>query len=221
MNTNSLARRLIQNWETPFFMATDAFLGFQVWLFQTNIDPSENIHRTLVSLINFNNFIANIYAPTWGSFTLVILLIAWAQKPCSGLSRKIYDFFGVYFTLRMLSQLIGLNILVFDLSSSRFLLISQLIFFLPFSLLIWGWLYWRIDQFAAATGKTMFSLDLERPRPRVIDYFVASFSSVFSASISGIKGRSARARILILGHGFMIYDVMGLTLSRAVTLMQR
>jgi hypothetical protein len=42
----------------------------------------------------------------------------------------------------------------------------------------------------------------------------------FSASISAIKGRSARARILLLLHGFVIYDVMGLTLSRAVALVQ-
>jgi hypothetical protein len=41
-----------------------------------------------------------------------------------------------------------------------------------------------------------------------------------AASISAIKGRSAWPRILLLLHGFVIYDVMGLTLSRAVALVQ-
>jgi hypothetical protein len=53
-----------------------------------------------------------------------------------------------------------------------------------------------------------------------VDYFVASFSSVFSASISAIKGNSARARVLIIIHGIVIYDVMVLTLSRALALVQ-
>ena len=66
----------------------------------------------------------------------------------------------------------------------------------------------------------MFRLDIEREDPRPIDYLISSFSSVFSASISGIKGRSARARILILVHGIVIYDIMRLTLSRAVALVQ-
>jgi hypothetical protein len=42
----------------------------------------------------------------------------------------------------------------------------------------------------------------------------------FSGSISAIKGRSAQPRILLLLHGFVIYDVMGLILSRAVALVQ-
>ena len=66
----------------------------------------------------------------------------------------------------------------------------------------------------------MFRLDIEGENARPVDYLIASFSSVFSASISGIKGRSARARVLILLHGFMIFDIMGLTFSRAVALIQ-
>jgi hypothetical protein len=40
------------------------------------------------------------------------------------------------------------------------------------------------------------------------------------ASISAIKGRSARARILLFLPGFVINDVMGLILSRVVALVQ-
>jgi hypothetical protein len=120
----------------------------------------------------------------------------------------------------MVIQLIGLNILVFDSVSSRFLLITQLLFFLPYSLLVWGWIYWRLDASVRGGQRCLFRLDCEAEVPRPIDYFVASFSSVFSPSINAIKGKSARSRVLILGHGFLIYNVMGLTLSRAVALVQ-
>ncbi|MCS5698419.1 hypothetical protein NZK32_05095 [Cyanobium sp. FGCU-52] len=120
----------------------------------------------------------------------------------------------------MAMQFIGLNVLVFDSVSSRFILVTQLLFFLPNSLLVWGWIYWRLDQVDSGRQNRLFHLDLDGKAPRPIDYFVASFSSVFSASISAIKGTSARARILILAHGFVISDVMGLTLSRAISLVQ-
>lgn len=67
----------------------------------------------------------------------------------------------------------------------------------------------------------MFTIDCEQaPHQRPIDYLVASLSSAFSASISGIRARSARAKLLLLVHGFFVYDLMGLTLSRAVALIQ-
>ena len=77
-----------------------------------------------------------------------------------------------------------------------------------------------MDAITRSNNRPLFRLDCEGDSPRPLDYFVASFSSVFSATINAIKGNSARARILILAHGFLIYDVMGLTLSRAVALVQ-
>ena len=121
----------------------------------------------------------------------------------------------------MIVLLIGLNILIFDIDSSRFLLLTQLIFFLPYALLIWGWIYWRLDMIRLNGGNALFMVQHEIDSPRVIDYFVASFSTVFSASISAIKGTPARSRILILIHGFIIYDIMGLMLSRAIALVHQ
>ena len=40
-------------------------------------------------------------------------------------------------------------------------------------------------------------------------------------AIDAIKGTSARSRTLVLFHGFVIYDVLGLILSRAVALAQQ
>jgi hypothetical protein len=68
---------------------------------------------------------------------LIVLSIAKRIPPSTG--RRIGDFLGSYYVLRMITLLFGLNILVFDVQSSRFLLITQLLFSLPYSLLIWGW----------------------------------------------------------------------------------
>lgn len=216
-----LAWQLRRRWEALFLIAIECLLIFQVFFFQVNIHELSDLSQSVATFAAINAFVFNIYGPVVAIVMNILIVLAAVKSPEARWSRSIYDTFGIYFITRTAMQLIGLNVLVFDTTSSRFLLISQLIFFLPTLLLIWGWIYWRLDRLAQSRGRVLFRLDHEHERPRVIDYFVASFSTVFSASIPGIKGASARARMLILLHGFMIYDVMGLTLSRAVALVQR
>jgi len=217
----SLRTYLSLHWEEIFFLCLLSLLSFQVifFIFDTKsiLGSSGGAVAVFASYESFILTSSSYFTVPLFVAPLTCLLIyrgrpAWA--------RRYLDFAGIYITARMFIQLVGLNLLVFDRDSPRFALITQLLFFLPYSLLIWGWIYWRLDTFASAAHRRYFRLDCERDPPRPIDYLVASFSSVFSASISAIKGRSARSRVLIIIHGFVVYDIMGLTLSRAVALIQ-
>jgi hypothetical protein len=209
----------ILNWEGIYFFAVGILLLFQEYYLTVEISGVITNSRFLALYTHFTASIlfANrfLVAPFLGFF-----LYASLRSTSLGLPRRLCDLLGVYYLMRMVTLLIGLNILIFDVTSSRYVLITQLLFFLPYSLLVWGWVYWRLDTGAGRKCRQLFRLDIEGENPRPVDYLIASFSSVFSASISAIKGRSARARVLILLHGFVIYDVMGLTLSRAVALVQ-
>ena len=207
-------------WEELFFFVVFALLCFENLAFVSNAEFFSSLHGAISTFTSFEFFV--VRRLSFATVPLVVLPLAYLYV-CQGRphwSRRYLDILGIYFVVRMTTQLIGLNILVFDFTTSRFVLITQLLFFLPYSLLVWGWIYWRLDTSAGSKRRQLFRLDIEGENARPIDYLVASFSSVFSASISGIKGRSARARVLILLHGFVIYDVMGLTLSRAVALVQ-
>ena len=218
---SSLSHFFRKRWEVLFFVLVYILLGFQVFSFYSDIQSFSDLHGAIAFFVGFESFVAKRLAYISSPlilFPLTYLFCLW-ERP--SWARPYLDFLGIYVIFRLVIQLIGLNILVFDSVTSRFLLISQVLFFLPYSLLIWGWVYWRLDTIARARKRPLFRLDCEGTAPpRPIDYFVASFSSVFSATINAIKGNSARARILILFHGFMIYDVMGITLSRAVALIQ-
>ena len=222
METPSFLYRIFRNrWEILFFVLVFILLGFQVFSFYSDLQSLSSLHKATAFFVGFESFV--VTRLTYISLPLILVPLAYlfcrSKRPAW--ARLYLDFLGVYVIIRLAIQLIGLNILVFDTVTSRFLLISQVLFFLPYSLLIWGWVYWRLDTIARARKRPLFRLDCEgTASPRPIDYFVASFSSVFSATINAIKGNSARARILILFHGFMIYDVMGITLSRAVALIQ-
>jgi hypothetical protein len=218
---SSLLRYFQDRWEIIFFIVVFILLSFQVYFFYSDIKSFSGLRGLIAVFVGFESFVATRLS--YVSVPLIAFPLAYlfSCKNRPAWVRPYLDFLGVYVLLRLFIQLVGLNILVFDSVTSRFLLISQVLFFLPYSLLIWGWVYWRLDAFARASNRPLFHLDCESVAPpRPIDYFVASFSSVFSATINAIKGNSARARMLILFHGFMIYDVMGLTLSRAVALVQ-
>ena len=207
-------------WEELFFLLVFALLCFENLAFVSDAEFLSSLHGATAFFAEFEFFV--VRRLSYATIPLAVLPLAYlfASRGKPQWSRRYLDILGIHFIARMTTQLIGLNILVFDFTTSRFLLITQLLFFLPYSLLVWGWIYWRLDTSAGRKRRQLFRLDIESENPRPIDYLIASFSSVFSASISGIKGRSARARILILLHGLVIYDAMGLTLSRAVALVQ-
>jgi hypothetical protein len=211
---------LRSKWEIFFFLIVDTLLALQVLFFYNDTQSLSSLHGAIAVFASIESFVVDrlAYVVTPAIWLPLLCLLPLKNRP--NWSRTYLDALGIYVILRMVVQLVGLNILVFDTTTSRFLLITQLLFFLPYSLLIWGWIYWRLDSIGRSNKRPLFRLDCEGDRPRPVDYFVASFSSVFSATINAIKGNSARARILILGHGFLIYDVMGLTLSRAIALVQ-
>jgi hypothetical protein len=220
--TGSIRAYLSRRWEPSFFIGATLLLMAQVYLFvSSEISVFTAKGGAVAFFAQFESLMAHrlAYLATPTIFLPMIYLLVSGDRP--GWSRWFLDVVGGYIVVRMFMQLIGLNLLVFDKVTPRFTLITQLLFFLPYSLLVWGWIYWRLDSLWGKEDRRLFQIDCERaPYQRPIDYLVASLSSAFSASISGIKGRSARAKLLLLVHGFFVYDLMGLTLSRAVALIQ-
>ena len=220
-NFSSAIRYTSSRWEILFFFVVIFLLSLQVFSFHADIRSLSNDRAAFALFVEFQSFVARRLAYVTLPLFIFPLAFLFSCKKRPTWARLFLDFLGAYVFLRLVIQLIGLNILVFDSVTPRFLLISQLLFFLPYLLLVWGWVYWRLDTVARECSRPLFLLDCERfAPPRPVDYFIASFSSVFSVSINAIKGNSARARILLLSHGFMIYDIMGLTLSRAIDLVQ-
>lgn len=136
----------------------------------------------------------------------------------SRLRRSLIDLFALWYTLRILLDFLLINLLLFVPVPDHTLLALQLVCFLPCLLLIWGWIYWRLDMHALKHhGKEMFQFNNASPsETRVYDYFLASFNSILSQTLSGFTGQTRFARTLIFLHGIMIWNVMALILTRAI-----
>ena len=113
-----------------------------------------------------------------------------------------------------------INLLIFLRMPDHAQLILQLVIFLPCLLLMWGWVYWRVDIGSQiANGKGIFDFKLAGGiSPTIYDYFLVSFTSLISSTLNGFSGKTRAARTLIFVHGVMMWDVMGLMLSRAIAL---
>lgn len=122
--------------------------------------------------------------------------------------------------LRLLTLFGILNLMIFLPPSNRILLFSQLLIFLPGLLLIWGWIYWRFDTHSVATGqgRIFCSSTSGDTIPPPVDYFIASFTSLLTNTLDNFDGSTRIARMLIYIHGIMMWDIMALTLSRAIAL---
>jgi hypothetical protein len=151
----------------------------------------------------------------------IVLMVGCCSMPAqSRLRRTLIDAFALFYLFRIFLLFILLNVLLFARTTDAELLAVQLFLFLPSLLLMWGWIYWRFDFYSLKSrGQPMFLfIYLGESLPIAYDYFLASFVSLLSNTLAGFAGRTRLSRTLIFIHGIMMWDVMGLILSRAIAL---
>lgn len=215
-----IARRMLRrNWEVFLLVVIGCLL---LWSLQLIVDASIKhsqyplIQHSMEVLDLFRRKVLPILQPisflAGTCYLLLPLSVQWR--------RAIVDTFALWYILRIAHLFILINLLIFLSTSDHVLLIAQLLLFLPCTLLMWGWIYWRMDvRSCINTGKPMFAFDLaDGMSPTVYDYFLVSFTSLISHTLSGFSGKTRTARTLIFIHGVMMWDVMGLMLSRAIAL---
>lgn len=217
----SLARRILRrNWEVLLLFAVGNLLFTSLQL--TGNTPESHsqyiLIRRSIEILNIlrENFMPVLLPLFWVAATCYLLLplsIKWR--------RAFVDFFALWFILRIVDLFVLINLLIFLRSSDHALLIAQLLLFLPCLLLMWGWIYWRMDLWSNHhSGNKMFTFKVpDGTTPTVYDYFLVSFTSLISHTLSGFSGDTRIGRTLIFIHGVMMWDVMGLMLSRAIAMM--
>jgi hypothetical protein len=164
-----------------------------------------------------------IVSPVLFPITIVLACVCCSMPVQSRMRRRLIDTYALFYFIRVFLLFILLNILLFARTTDAELLLAQLFLFLPSLLLMWGWIYWRFDLYSLKSREQpMFLfLYLGESLPIAYDYFLASFVSLLSNTLAGFAGRTRLSRTLIFIHGIMMWDVMGLMLTRAIALAVR
>ena len=107
-----------------------------------------------------------------------------------------------------------MNLLLVAPIKSPVLLIVELLLFIPIILICFSWWYWRINE--ARSIRSLPPAILVNDAPGAIEYFFFAAEVCFDYSQDSCKTAPSKAVRLL--NGFVVLDVFGLTLSRAVDL---
>lgn len=146
----------------------------------------------------------------------VVALIGHFQIP-----RFMMDCFGGLFVFRSLIALIFINALLFIPAASTSLLLGQVLAYIPFIVMVWSWLTWRIDCCGQDSPQRIIAIPEAKVPITSFDYNHASIYSVLNQGKSGFTGVTLLGRVLALIHNLMLLNVWGLALARAYGLVQK
>jgi hypothetical protein len=208
-----------RNWEIFVLLAVGLLLFGSLAVVKEA--PVSSFRHSLVGeLLSLFNIYFHVVTPVVVPVSLVLAVVCCSMPAQSPLRRSLIDAYALFYMIRVFLLFILLNVLLFARTPDSELLAIQLFLFLPSLLLMWGWIYWRFDAFSLRSrGQPMFLFSsLGEALPTVYDYFLASFVSLLSNTLAGFAGRTRLSRTLIFIHGIMMWDVMGLILSRTIAL---
>ena len=207
---------LKRNWEL-FLVVVVGFLLLKSFAAVSVVPIGSNKLSTLISFMDaLHRRLHPILIKIFAGLVIPYLLLPSGSK----FRRILIDASFAYCFWRLLMLFALLNALLFTPRPEQEFLLIQIRLFLPCFLLVWGWVYWRTDlYFGNTTGNKIFHFDsTDGSMPSTYDYFLASFTSLISNSLSGFAGRTSTGRTLILIHGVMMWDVMWLILIRAIAM---
>ena len=168
----------------------------------------ENIHLILDSFTNYEH-------PLGAIFLIFILgLIIWILLGKQ--ARFATDVYATVLSFAWLLELVSMNLLLVSPLKDPVLLLVELVLFVPIILIGFSWWYWRLNhQSRLGKGKAAITFN-KKPTP--FSYFAKTASIVVSDTTEHGVCETDIARALRIMNGFVVLDIFGLTLSRAVGL---
>lgn len=197
-------------------LALQVFSGNLFLLASRKATPYALLNSSIAFLAYLRQYIVPVMLPILAGAAFACFFLPLSERR----RRLLVDVMVVLVILRLLMLFGILNLMIFLPPSDRVLLFSQLLLFLPCLLLVWGWIYWRADTHSVSLGRGRIftSSTSEDDIPPPYDYFIASFTSLLTTMLDNFNGKTRFARTLIFVHGVMMWDIMALTLSRAIAL---
>ena len=209
----SLIDRLKSPGEIYVLLVTFAFTE----QFDRNLDleavEEGSIRNFLEISHSFLDVLTNHMQPIGAAFfayTFILILLRLSGKKV----RKSVDILAIFLTICWIVELVILNLLLVAPIKRAVLLIVELLLFIPIILICFTWWYWRINE--GRSTKKMAPAILVQEAPGALEYFFFAAEVIFDYSQDSCK--TSMAKMVRLLNGFVVLDVFGLTLSRAVDL---
>ncbi|MFM7733118.1 MAG: hypothetical protein ACKO6F_06595 [Cyanobium sp.] len=153
---------------------------------------------------------------------LLVLFALYAQLLRGRLiAASVLDGLGIWVVLNLLFHFLKINLLILTDSVSPHLLLGQVITYLMFFVLGWGWIFWRLDRIAGPEDQQIVDVPAAVSKSGSFDYYHASLMSLLEGKMSGFMGVSRLGKLVVAVHTFMILDLAAIALARFYQLVQR
>ncbi len=198
------------------------FSGFSAWLLLKEGAKNVAFQNGQPIIRAYFNFHHSTHHPLNVLFVFAApslwLFVLFAKRP---LPRLVFDFVGAMFVSRLMVGFIFVNLLVFAPSVGPSLLLGQILAYIPFFVMTWGWLMWRIDCQGREAAQQIIAIPEAEGAITSFDYYHASINSVIQQGKSGFKGVTRTGRFLGMIHSLMLLDILGIALVRAYGVVQK
>lgn len=137
------------------------------------------------------------------------------------LPRWSFDGLGMWFCLRLLVEFLIINMLIFEPALvAPGVLLGQIVIYLPFFVLSWGWFFHRLDWVQTSQPGLRIQLNDANPSKGVgrFDYFHSAINTLLNKGKPTITGVSRSGRIAVLIFNGMLLALYTVAFARILQL---
>jgi hypothetical protein len=164
---------------------------------------------------------AALRAPVIGLYLLGLVALYGHLLRGRRIAAPVLDGLGIWATFNLLFHFLKINLLMLSNAVHPPLLLGQVITYLMFFVLAWGWIFWRLDRIAGPDDQQIVDVPSAVSESGSFDYYYASMMSLLQGKISGFHGVSRLGKLVVALHTFMIVDLAAIALARFYQLVQR
>ena len=183
-------------------------------------DGIRHLRPTPVTL--FVEVVANDLHPlAMAIFGVLLVVMAVRITRAQRLPRWMFDALGLWFSVRLVLEFLTINLLIFQPSLvAPGVLLGQIVLYLPFFVLSWGWIFHRLDWVGRDQAGSVLQLNDADPVRGVsrFDYFHSAINTLLNKGKPMITGVSRTGRIAVLMFNGMLLGLYAVAFARILQL---
>lgn len=154
-------------------------------------------------------------------YSLSLLLLYGQLLRGKRIAPLVLDALGGWAILNLLIHFVKINLLMLSDAVNPKLLLGQVITYLLFFVLAWGWMFWRLDRMAGPAAQQIVEMPNSTSHVGSFDYDYSSLMSILEGKASRFNGVSRLGKTLVAVHSLMVLDLAAIALARFYQLVQK
>ena len=164
---------------------------------------------------------AAVRGPAVGIYAVIVLALYGQLWRGRTIPAVVLDLLGLWVVLNLAIHFVKINLLMLSDMRAPALLLGQIVCYLLFFVVAWGWIFWRLDRVAGPPEQAILAATEVRLGHGSFDYYYISLMALLAQKITLLQGVSKLGKIVVALHSFMLLDLGVIALARVYQLVQR